>query len=212
MALQPPPHVFTLLAYTPVGGRRELSWSKQGGVGRLRRGQAWWGRAERQREPRVWDGRADSHVPPAPTPSKATRQQYSTTGNLPRSQPLHLCPRRWPRRAEERDPRHAPAGAEDLPQWDASLSCSRILPGVPWRQMGSPGWTTALLSLSLILLLRSQGPGAQGQEFRFGPCRVQGVALRELREAFWTVKDTVVSDESLWARLRGFPWVRDSIL
>uniref|UniRef100_A0A8C0SK39 Interleukin family protein n=2 Tax=Canis lupus TaxID=9612 RepID=A0A8C0SK39_CANLF len=68
---------------------------------------------------------------------------------------------------------------------------------VPWRQMGSPGRTTALLGLSLILLLRSQGPGVQGQEFRFGPCRVQGVALRELREAFWTVKDTVQAKDNI---------------
>lgn len=162
-----------------------------------------------------WRGRQPC-APQPPPPSKATRQQYSTTGNLLRSQPLHLCPRRWPRRAEERDPGHAPAGAEDLPQWDASLSCSRVVPDIPWRQMGSPGRTTALLGLSLILLLRSQGPGVQGQEFRFGPCRVQGVALRELREAFWTVKDTVVSDVlprvSFWARLWGFPWVRDSIV
>lgn len=155
--------------------------------------------------------------PPAPPPQQghpsAIFHHWEPT---PVSAFLHLCPRRWPRRAEERDPGHAPAGAEDLPQWDASLSCSRVVPDIPWRQMGSPGRTTALLGLSLILLLRSQGPGVQGQEFRFGPCRVQGVALQELREAFWTVKDTVVSDVlprvSFWARLWGFPWVRDSIV
>uniref|UniRef100_A0A8C0RQN6 Interleukin 24 n=1 Tax=Canis lupus familiaris TaxID=9615 RepID=A0A8C0RQN6_CANLF len=73
----------------------------------------------------------------------------------------------------------------------------RVVPDIPWRQMGSPGRTTALLGLSLILLLRSQGPGVQGQEFRFGPCRVQGVALQELREAFWTVKDTVQAKDNI---------------
>jgi hypothetical protein len=54
--------------------------------------------------------------------------------------------------------------------------------------------------LSLILLLWNQVPGLEGQEFRFGSCQVTGVVLPELWEAFWTVKNTVVS-----AHLEHFP-------
>lgn len=50
-----------------------------------------------------------------------------------------------------------------------------------------------LPGLSLILLVLNQVPELQGQEFRFGPCQVTGVVLPELWEAFWTVKNTVVS-------------------
>ncbi|XP_077631284.1 interleukin-24 [Crocuta crocuta] len=57
--------------------------------------------------------------------------------------------------------------------------------------MGFPVPRTALLCLGLILLLWSQGPGIQGHEFQFGPCRVEGVVLQELWEAFWTMKDFV---------------------
>lgn len=70
--------------------------------------------------------------------------------------------------------------------------------------MGFPGQTTALLCLSLILLLWSQAPGVQGQEFQFGPCRVEGVVLQELWEAFWAMKDIVVSEVLFWTQLRGF--------
>ncbi|XP_041606002.1 interleukin-24 [Vulpes lagopus] len=67
-----------------------------------------------------------------------------------------------------------------------------------WASSSRSTWGFLVVPcLSLILLLRSQGPGAQGQEFRFGPCRVQGVALRELREAFWTVKDTVQAQDNI---------------
>ncbi|XP_051004185.1 interleukin-24 [Acomys russatus] len=45
--------------------------------------------------------------------------------------------------------------------------------------------------LSLILLVWNQVPEIQAQEFRFGPCRVEGVVLPELWEAFWTVKNTM---------------------
>ncbi|EGW00966.1 Interleukin-24 [Cricetulus griseus] len=49
----------------------------------------------------------------------------------------------------------------------------------------------SLSCLSLILLVWNQVPGLQGHEFRFGPCRVEGVVLPELWEAFWAVKNTV---------------------
>ncbi|EPQ19598.1 Interleukin-24 [Myotis brandtii] len=61
--------------------------------------------------------------------------------------------------------------------------------------MGSPMQKTALPCLSLILLIWSQGPGAQGQEFQFGPCRVEGVVFQELWEASWAVKDIVQENE-----------------
>nr|AAB69171.1 c49a [Rattus norvegicus] len=59
-----------------------------------------------------------------------------------------------------------------------------------------------LPGLSLILLVLNQVPELQGQEFRFGPCQVTGVVLPELWEAFWTVKNTVkTQDELTSARL-----------
>ncbi|XP_028620482.1 interleukin-24 [Grammomys surdaster] len=51
--------------------------------------------------------------------------------------------------------------------------------------------------LSLILLVWNQVPGLQGQEFRFGPCQVTGVVLPELWEAFWTVKNTVQTQDDI---------------
>ncbi|XP_054568114.1 interleukin-24 isoform X3 [Eptesicus fuscus] len=57
--------------------------------------------------------------------------------------------------------------------------------------MGSPMQKTALPCLSLILLIWSQGPGVQGQEFQFGPCRVEGVVFQELWEASRAMKDIV---------------------
>ncbi|KAH0507282.1 Interleukin-24 [Microtus ochrogaster] len=48
-----------------------------------------------------------------------------------------------------------------------------------------------LSCLTLILLLWNQVPGLQGHEFRFGPCRVEGVVLPELWEAFRAVKRAV---------------------
>lgn len=73
-------------------------------------------------------------------------------------------------------------------------SSSRILLVLPLLKMGSPMQRAALLSLSLILLLWSQRPGVQGQEFQFGSCRVEGVVLQELWAAFRAVKDVVVSE------------------
>ncbi|XP_006834273.1 PREDICTED: interleukin-24 [Chrysochloris asiatica] len=49
--------------------------------------------------------------------------------------------------------------------------------------------------LSFFLLLWSQVPGVQGQEFRFGQCQVQGVELQELRKAFRTMRDTVQTQD-----------------
>ncbi|XP_033708600.1 interleukin-24 isoform X3 [Tursiops truncatus] len=60
--------------------------------------------------------------------------------------------------------------------------------------MGSPVRMAALPCLSLILLLWSQGPGVQGQEFQFGPCQVEGVVLQELWEAFQAMKDIVEAE------------------
>nr|XP_021495798.1 interleukin-24 isoform X4 [Meriones unguiculatus] len=51
--------------------------------------------------------------------------------------------------------------------------------------------------LILILLVWNQVPGLQGQEFRFGSCRVEGVVLSELWEAFWTVKNTVQTQDDI---------------
>ncbi|EDL39727.1 interleukin 24, isoform CRA_b [Mus musculus] len=51
--------------------------------------------------------------------------------------------------------------------------------------------------LSLILLLWNQVPGLEGQEFRFGSCQVTGVVLPELWEAFWTVKNTVQTQDDI---------------
>ncbi|XP_062971349.1 interleukin-24 [Cynocephalus volans] len=63
--------------------------------------------------------------------------------------------------------------------------------------MGSRMQMATLPCLALILLLWSQVPGVQGQEFRFGPCRVEGVVLQDLWEAFWTVKDTVQAQDNI---------------
>ncbi|XP_008053897.2 interleukin-24 [Carlito syrichta] len=68
---------------------------------------------------------------------------------------------------------------------------------LPLLAMGSRMQMAALPCLGLILLLWSQVPGAQGQEFRFGPCQVKGVMLRELQEAFWAVKDTVQAQDNI---------------
>ncbi|XP_003410178.3 interleukin-24 [Loxodonta africana] len=61
--------------------------------------------------------------------------------------------------------------------------------------MGSRVQMATLPCLSVFLLLWSQVPRVQGQEFRFGPCRVQGVELQGLRRAFWTMKDTVQAQD-----------------
>ncbi|KAL2770916.1 interleukin-24 isoform 4 precursor, partial [Daubentonia madagascariensis] len=67
----------------------------------------------------------------------------------------------------------------------------------PLLAMGSRMQTAALPCLSLMLLLLSQLPGAQGQEFRFGSCRVKGVILQELWEAFSAVKDTMQAQDNI---------------
>ncbi|XP_004470110.1 interleukin-24 [Dasypus novemcinctus] len=63
--------------------------------------------------------------------------------------------------------------------------------------MSSPMQPAALPCLSLLLLLWGQVPGGQGQEFRFGPCRVQGVVLQELWKAFRTAGDTVQTQDHI---------------
>nr|XP_008508951.1 PREDICTED: interleukin-24 isoform X1 [Equus przewalskii] len=73
----------------------------------------------------------------------------------------------------------------------------RILLVLPLLKMGSPMQRAALLSLSLILLLWSQRPGVQGQEFQFGSCRVEGVVLQELWAAFRAVKDVVQAQDNI---------------
>ncbi|XP_004700181.2 interleukin-24 [Echinops telfairi] len=50
--------------------------------------------------------------------------------------------------------------------------------------------------LALFLLLWSQVPGVQGQEFQFGFCHVQGVKLQVLRKAFGTLRDTVQAQDN----------------
>lgn len=72
---------------------------------------------------------------------------------------------------------------------------------LPFFQMSSPAPRAALPCLGLILLLWSQGPGVQGQEFQFGPCRVEGIVLQELWEAFWDMKDVVVSELLFWTQM-----------
>ncbi|XP_037067336.1 interleukin-24 [Peromyscus leucopus] len=54
-----------------------------------------------------------------------------------------------------------------------------------------------LSCLSLILLVWNQVPGLQGHEFRFGPCRVEGVVLSELWEAFSAMKSTVQTQDDV---------------
>ncbi|XP_052592508.1 interleukin-24 isoform X2 [Peromyscus californicus insignis] len=54
-----------------------------------------------------------------------------------------------------------------------------------------------LSCLSLILLVWNQVPGLQGHEFRFGPCRVEGVVLSELWEAFSAMKNTVQTQDDI---------------
>ncbi|KAL1775308.1 interleukin-24 [Sigmodon hispidus] len=51
--------------------------------------------------------------------------------------------------------------------------------------------------LSLILLIWNQVPGLQAHEFQFGSCRVEGVDLSELWEAFWAVKNTVQTQDDI---------------
>lgn len=74
-----------------------------------------------------------------------------------------------------------------------SCSAASFLSALPLLQMGP--WLQMVASPYLIvtLLLWSSLPGLWGQEFQFGPCRVEGVALPRLLEAFRTVKETMVS-------------------
>ncbi|XP_031545750.2 interleukin-24 [Vicugna pacos] len=67
----------------------------------------------------------------------------------------------------------------------------------PLLHMGFPVHTAALPRLSLILLLWSCGPGGQSQELQFGPCRVEGVVLQKLWEAFRAVKDIVQAQDNI---------------
>ncbi|XP_047376825.1 interleukin-24 [Sciurus carolinensis] len=62
--------------------------------------------------------------------------------------------------------------------------------------MGSWLQVVTLPCLSLILVIWSQIPGFQSQIFQFGPCRVEGVNLQQLREAFRAIQDTVVTRDN----------------
>lgn len=77
---------------------------------------------------------------------------------------------------------------------DHSPSSSRP-PVLSSLQMGSPGQKAAGPCLSLVLLVWSQGPGAQAHTFQFGPCRAEGVVFRDLWDAFRAVRDTAVRSE-----------------
>lgn len=94
----------------------------------------------------------------------------------------------------------------------ASLSSSRIFSVLPLLQMGSPMQKAALPCLSLILLVWSWGPGVQSQKFQFGPCRVEGVVLQDLWEAFRAMQDIVVSEVMLWTHPWGLLWGEDNVL
>nr|XP_023422947.1 interleukin-24 [Cavia porcellus] len=61
----------------------------------------------------------------------------------------------------------------------------------PWLQMVASPY------LIVTLLLWSSLPGLWGQEFQFGPCRVEGVALPRLLEAFRTVKETMQIQDNI---------------
>nr|XP_017525388.2 interleukin-24 [Manis javanica] len=74
---------------------------------------------------------------------------------------------------------------------------SRVLLVLPLQQMNSSVRMAAIPCLGLILFLWSQGPGVQGQEFQFGPCRVEGVVLQELWEAFRATKDIVQAQDNV---------------
>ena len=103
-------------------------------------------------------------------------------------------------------------------------SSSRILPyrGTPFPQQDPPGpsllqmnssmHVAALPCLSLMLLLWSPGPWVRGQEFQFGPCRVEGVVLQKLWQAFWAMKDIVVSEVLFWTQpWREVIWAKENI-
>lgn len=68
-------------------------------------------------------------------------------------------------------------------------------------------YVAALPCLSLMLLLWSPGLWVWGQEFQFGPCQVDGIVLQKLWQAFWAMKDIVVSEVLFWTQ----PW-REVIL
>ena len=120
----------------------------------------------------------------------------------------------------------APSQGCPLPPAGCSLTVTGVLPspsrmlphrgtplppaGSSWTfllQMGSSMYVAALPCLSLMLLLWSPGPWVRGQEFQFGPCQVDGIVLQKLWQAFWAMKDIVVSEVLFWTQ----PW-REVIL
>lgn len=127
-------------------------------------------------------------------PSKATCWQFANVGTHPLS--VSMC---VSLRLTEAEPRsiilgYVAHGANGLAQGRLPPP-SRVLLVLPLQQMNSSVRMAAIPCLGLILFLWSQGPGVQGQEFQFGPCRVEGVVLQELWEAFRATKDIVVSDK-----------------
>ncbi|XP_030668308.1 interleukin-24 [Nomascus leucogenys] len=76
--------------------------------------------------------------------------------------------------------------------WSLARSHGSRLPSCPpLLATASQMQMAALPCLGFTLLLWSQVPGAEGQEFQFGPCQVKGVVPQKLWEAFWAVKDTL---------------------
>ncbi|KAB0345030.1 hypothetical protein FD754_021956 [Muntiacus muntjak] len=81
--------------------------------------------------------------------------------------------------------------------WKSDSSSCLDPPGPSLLQMSASMHVAALPCLSLILLLWSPGPWVQGQEFQFGPCRVEGVVLQKLWQAFWAMKDIVQAQDNI---------------
>uniref|UniRef100_H0VDX9 Interleukin 24 n=1 Tax=Cavia porcellus TaxID=10141 RepID=H0VDX9_CAVPO len=93
-------------------------------------------------------------------------------------------------------PFHRKTQAPEVSQ-TVSFTSASFLSALPLLQMGP--WLQMVASPYLIvtLLLWSSLPGLWGQEFQFGPCRVEGVALPRLLEAFRTVKETMQIQDNI---------------
>ncbi|XP_070240887.1 interleukin-24 [Bos mutus] len=113
-------------------------------------------------------------------------------GRLPNFLPLRKEPATTNQQALKhpfQGPRILPYRGAPFPQQDP--------PGPSLLQMNSSMHVAALPCLSLMLLLWSPGPWVRGQEFQFGPCRVEGVVLQKLWQAFWAMKDIVQAQDNI---------------